>query len=58
MKIKAIYENKVLKPLEELDLKEGEEVEVEIKKPIKKFHGKLGVKKEIADEIIEMEIWD
>jgi predicted DNA-binding antitoxin AbrB/MazE fold protein len=30
--IKARYENKVLKPLGEIDLKEGEEVEIELKK--------------------------
>jgi len=32
MRIKAIYKNNVLKPLEKLDLKEGEEVEIEVKK--------------------------
>ncbi|OFV67265.1 MAG: protein belonging to Uncharacterized protein family UPF0165 [Candidatus Syntrophoarchaeum caldarius] len=32
MIIKAVYENNVLKPLEKLDLKEGEEVELEVKK--------------------------
>ncbi len=30
--IKARYENKVLKPLGEIDLKDGEEVEIELKK--------------------------
>ncbi len=30
MIVKAIYENNVLKPLEQLDLKEGTEVEIEI----------------------------
>jgi predicted DNA-binding antitoxin AbrB/MazE fold protein len=29
--VKARYEDKVLKPLEELELKEGEEVEIEVK---------------------------
>ncbi|RZN35156.1 MAG: DUF104 domain-containing protein, partial [Methanophagales archaeon ANME-1-THS] len=32
--IKAVYKNNVLKPLEKLDLKEGEEVEIELKKSI------------------------
>ena len=32
MIVKAIYQNEILKPLEKLDLKEGEEVEIEIKK--------------------------
>jgi len=31
MGIKAIYENNVLKPLEKLALKEGEEVEIEVR---------------------------
>jgi len=31
MRVKAIYENEVLKPLEKLDLKEGEEVEIEVR---------------------------
>jgi predicted DNA-binding antitoxin AbrB/MazE fold protein len=30
--IKTRYENKVLKPLGEIDLKDGEEVEIELKK--------------------------
>lgn len=30
--IKVRYENKVLKPLGEIDLEEGEEVEIELKK--------------------------
>ena len=29
--IKARYENKVLKPLEDIDLKEGEEVEIRVR---------------------------
>jgi len=56
---KAIYEEGILKPLEKLDLKEGEEVEIEVKKAsVEEFHGKMRIDKEIADEIIEMEIWD
>jgi predicted DNA-binding antitoxin AbrB/MazE fold protein len=31
MIVKAIYQNNYLKPLEKLDLKEGEEVDIEIK---------------------------
>ena len=34
MKVKAIYESNVLRPLEDLDLMEGEEVEIEVKKSI------------------------
>lgn len=32
MIVKAIYQNNFLRPLEKLDLKEGEEVDIEIKK--------------------------
>ena len=31
IRVKAMYEDKVLKPLEELGLEEGEEVEIELK---------------------------
>lgn len=47
MLVKAIYENEVLKPLEKLDLKEGEEVEIELrrreklKRDILKYAGML-----------------
>ena len=59
IRIKARYENEMLKPLEKLELEEGEEVEIEVKKTfIEEFYGKMRIEKEIADEIIEMEIWD
>ena len=59
MKTKAIYEEGILKPLGKLDLKEGEEVEIEVKKAlIDEFHGKMRIDKELADEIVGMEIWD
>ncbi|NOR78704.1 MAG: DUF104 domain-containing protein [Methanophagales archaeon] len=59
IRIKARYENDMLKPLEKLELEEGEEVEIEVKKAsVEEFHGKMRIDKEIADEIIEMEIWD
>jgi len=54
MGIKAIYENNVLKPLEKLALKEGEEVEIEIKKNIvEKTFGILHLEHEEIEEIIE-----
>ena len=59
IRVKAIYENEMLKPLEKLELEEGEEVEIEVKKAsVEEFHGKMRIDKEIADEIIEMKIWD
>ncbi|HEC91423.1 MAG TPA: DUF104 domain-containing protein [Candidatus Atribacteria bacterium] len=54
MGIKAVYENKVLKPLEKLALKEGEEVEIEIKKNIvEKTFGISKLNDKIIEEIIE-----
>ena len=59
MRTKVIYEDGVLKPLEKLDLKEGEEVEIEVKKAlVEEFHGKMSMDEEIADEIVGMGIWD
>jgi len=59
MTTKAIYEEGILKPLGNMDLKEGEEVEIEVKKAsVEEFHGKMRIDKEIADEIVGMEIWD
>jgi predicted DNA-binding antitoxin AbrB/MazE fold protein len=57
MRTKAIYKNNILKPLEKLDLEEGEEVVIEVRRSMKDFHGKMEIEKEIADEIIEMELW-
>jgi predicted DNA-binding antitoxin AbrB/MazE fold protein len=45
-----VYKDKVLKPLKELNLKEGEEVEIEIKKDI--VERTFGVSK-LSDNIIE-----
>jgi len=48
-----------LRPLKKLDLREGEEVEIELKKgPVEDFHGRLNLSKEVAEEIIGMELWD
>jgi len=56
--IRAKYENGVLKPLEELDLKEGDEVEIIIRKsPSRVFgillHRRPDIKPEDVDKIIE-----
>jgi predicted DNA-binding antitoxin AbrB/MazE fold protein len=49
MRVKAIYRNEVLKLLEELNLNEGEKVEIEISNAVQwsKINPKLG--KEIAE---------
>lgn len=59
IKFRARYEGKALRPLREIELVEGEEVDLEIKKsPVDEFHGKIKIEREIADEIINMEMWD
>ena len=55
MMVKAVYENNVLRPLEKLDLKEGDMVEIEVKKDAVDRVGCL-VKisqRDVVDEIIE-----
>ncbi len=55
MLVKAIYENNVLKPLEKLGLKEGDVVEIEVKKsPVDQLYGIIKIQnREWLDEIIE-----
>lgn len=55
MLIKAVYENNVLKPLEKLDLKEGDVVEIEVKKsPVDQLYGIIKIQnRDWLDEIIE-----
>jgi len=50
MKTRARYEHGILRPMEKLDLREGEEVEIEI--PISVIDGTYAVSK-LSDEIIE-----
>lgn len=55
MLVRAVYENDVLRPLEKLDLKEGDMVEIEVKKDAADRLGGL-VKisqRDAVDEIIE-----
>ena len=55
MLVKAIYENSVLKPLEKLDLKDGDLVEIEVKKnPVDQLYGVIKIQnQQWLDEIIE-----
>jgi len=55
MLVKAIYENSVLKPLEKLDLKDGDLVEIEVKKnPVDQLYGIIKIQnKQWLDEVIE-----
>jgi len=50
IRVKARYEDKVLKPLEKLDLEEGEEVDIDV--PISVVETTYAVSK-LSDEIIE-----
>lgn len=59
IKVKARYEGNALKPIKEIGLAEGEEVEIIIEKSaIDEFHGMMKIPSKLADEIIEMEMWD
>ena len=50
---KAVYENGVLRPMEKLNLRQGEEVEIEIKDAVLRTRGIIkldpGAAREIAD---------
>jgi predicted DNA-binding antitoxin AbrB/MazE fold protein len=54
MKTKAINEEGILKPIGKLDLNEGEEVEIELKKSItERTFGIIQLEHEEIEEIIE-----
>ena len=53
IRVKAVYENKILKPLEKLELEEGEEVEIELKRREGKKRDILryaGILKDLSEE--------
>ena len=53
-RIKARYENEMLKPLEKLELEKGEEVEIEVKKSVtERTFGLIKLEHETIEEIIE-----
>jgi len=55
MGVKAIYENDVLKPLEKLNLREGEVVDIEIKRDaVDRLGGLVKIsRKDWTDELVE-----
>lgn len=55
MLVKAVYENCVLRPLEKLDLNEGDMVEIEVKKDaVDRLGGLVKIsQRDVVDEIIE-----
>jgi predicted DNA-binding antitoxin AbrB/MazE fold protein len=59
IRVKARYEEKVLKPLREIKLREGEEVEIEVRRPpVDEFHGRMKIDAQTADVIVDMELLD
>lgn len=53
IRVKAVYENKILKPLEKLELEEGEEVELELKRKGEQKRDILryaGILKDLSEE--------
>lgn len=55
MLFKAVYENSILRPLEKLDLKEGDVVDIEVKKDaVDRLGGLVKIsQRDVVDEIIE-----
>lgn len=55
MLVKAVYENSILRPLEKLDLKEGDVVDIEVKKDaVDRLGGLVKIsQRDVVDEIIE-----
>lgn len=59
IKVRARYEGNKLKPIKKIGLKEGEEVDIVVEKSAAdRFHGMMKIPKKLAEEIIEMEMWD
>ena len=50
---KAVYENGVLRPMEKLNLRQGEEVEIEIKDTVLRTRGIIKLDPEIARAIAD-----
>jgi predicted DNA-binding antitoxin AbrB/MazE fold protein len=55
MLVKAVYENSHLRPLEKLDLNEGDMVEIEVKRDaVDRLGGLVKIsQRDVVDEIIE-----
>lgn len=54
MQVEAIHKNENLSPLKKLDLREGEEVDIEIRKSVAdRTFGVIKLEHEVIEEIIE-----
>jgi predicted DNA-binding antitoxin AbrB/MazE fold protein len=59
IKVRARYEDSTLKPIKDIGLLEGEEVDLVIEKSaVDKFYGMMKIPRKLADEIIDLEMWD
>ncbi|MEN6518941.1 MAG: antitoxin family protein [Methanospirillum sp.] len=57
--VEARYEDGVLKPVDELPLRDGEEVIVEVKRSLAdRMYGAIPLDESTADELIKMEPWE
>ena len=58
MPIAAVYRKGVIKPMEKLDLRENEEIEIVIKRKksvVDEISGKMKLKQKIIDDLVEGE---
>lgn len=53
MKIKAIYKKEVLRPLDKLNLSDGEKVEIEISNAVRRTQGIIKINHKLSKEIAE-----
>lgn len=56
MKIKAIYKDEVLRPLDKLNLSEGEKVEIEISNAVRRTRGIIKIDHKSSKEIADAQI--
>jgi hypothetical protein len=59
IKVSERCEERLLKPVAEIGLLEGEDLDVPAQKSaVDRFYGMMKIPKKLADEIIDMEMWD
>ena len=59
IKVSERYEEGLLKPVTEIGPLEGEDVEILAQKSaVDRFYGMMKIPRKLADEIIDMEMWD
>ena len=59
IKVSARCEESALKSIKEISTPKGEEVDIiSQESAVDKFYGMMKISKKLADEIIDMEMWD